>query len=126
MEKIGKSRVSRTPVSLVKVLLAMYILTGILLLILAAVLYRFQLSEQVVNIGIIAIYILVGFSGGFLVGKLQGCRIFLWGAVIGLLYFVLLLLVSLLIWHEFQSGSIHGITTLALCTMSGMLGGMLS
>ncbi|MGN0343007.1 MAG: TIGR04086 family membrane protein [Roseburia sp.] len=126
MEKSGKGRLSRVPASLAKVLLAMYILTGILLLVLAGLLYRFQLSEQVVNIGVIVIYILAGFSGGFLMGKLQGSRKFLWGAVMGLLYFVLLMIVSLVIWHEFQSGIIHGITTLVLCTLSGMVGGMIS
>ena len=39
-----------------KVLLVMYILTGILLFILAAVLYKMELSEAAVNISIIISY----------------------------------------------------------------------
>ena len=44
-------------VRLIKSLLAAYIVTGLLLLLLALLLYKLQLSESVVNIGIIAIYV---------------------------------------------------------------------
>ncbi len=54
-----------------KVLLVMYILTGILLFILAAVLYKMELSEAAVNISIIISYIVVGFVGGFIIGKIK-------------------------------------------------------
>ena len=57
-----------------KVLLVMYILTGILLFILAAVLYKMELSEAAVNISIIISYIVVGFVGGFIIGKIKKSR----------------------------------------------------
>ena len=80
-----------------KVLLVMYILTGILLFILAAVLYKMELSEAAVNISIIISYIVVGFVGGFIIGKNKKSRKYLWGAVMGLLYFAVLLIVSLIL-----------------------------
>ena len=54
-----------------KALLASYLLTGGLLLLLAGLLYRFRLDEGKVQIGIILIYILSCFAGGFLAGMLD-------------------------------------------------------
>ena len=107
-----------------KVLLVMYILTGILLFVLAAVLYKMELSEAAVNISIIISYIVVGFVGGFIIGKKS--RKYLWGAVMGLLYFAVLLIVSLILKKGLDSGMQHILTTLILCTASGTVGGMLS
>ena len=109
-----------------KVLLVMYILTGILLFILAAVLYKMELSEAAVNISIIISYIVVGFVGGFIIGKIKKSRKYLWGAVMGLLYFAVLLIVSLILKKGLDSGMQHILTTLILCTASGTVGGMLS
>lgn len=61
-----------------KALLASYLLTGGLLLLLAGLLYRFRLDEGKVQIGIILIYILSCFAGGFLAGKMMKNRKFLW------------------------------------------------
>lgn len=109
-----------------KVLLMMYILTGILLVILAAVLYKMELSEAAVNISIIISYIAVGFVGGFVIGKMKKSRKYLWGALIGLLYFAVLLVVSLILKKGLDSGMQHILTTLILCTASGAVGGMIS
>ncbi len=109
-----------------KVLLVMYILTGMLLFILAAVLYKMELSEAAVNISIIISYIVVGFVGGFIIGKIKKSRKYLWGAVMGLLYFAVLLIVSLILKKGLDSGMQHILTTLILCTASGTVGGMLS
>ncbi|MEG1847864.1 MAG: TIGR04086 family membrane protein [Lachnospiraceae bacterium] len=112
--------------SLMKCLLGAYILTGGCLLLLALLLYRFQLSESVVTIAIIIIYIIATFAAGLIVGKKMEKRKFLWGLLTGSLYFVILMVISLLINHSITDVTTHILTTFLLCAGSGMLGGMLS
>ena len=113
-------------VRLIKSLLAAYIVTGLLLLLLALLLYKLQLSESVVNIGIIAIYVAACFLGGFLEGKMMKTRKFLWGGAFGLLYFAVLAVISLAVGQGFSGSSSHFVTTLLLCMAGGTLGGMVS
>lgn len=115
-----------TFVSIGKVLLAMYIVTGILLVILAGLLYKYELSESAVGIVIIIIYIAVGFLGGFILGKITKNKKFVWGAAIGALYFAILLIASLILHKGIENDVAHFITTFVLCTASGTAGGMLS
>ena len=75
---------------------------------------------------ITGIYILVTFLAGFLAGKREGARKFLWGLLMGCLYFIILTLVSLIVNHGMGELSSGFFTTLVLCAGSGMLGGMLS
>lgn len=121
-----EAQTGRLPVILGKCLLASYLLTGGGLLLLALLLYRFQLSEQIVSIGIIVIYAAATFLAGFLTGKGAGDRRFFWGLVAGTLYFVLLALLTLAVNHGFKDFGNHYFTTLMICAGSGMLGGMLS
>ena len=113
-------------VRLIKSLLAAYIVIGLLLLLLALLLYKLQLSESVVNIGIIAIYVAACFLGGFLEGKMMKTRKFLWGGAFGLLYFAVLAIISLAVGQGFSGSSSHFVTTLILCMAGGTLGGMVS
>ena len=82
---------------ILKCLLISYLMTTGFLLLLALMLYRFGLSEKIVSICIIAIYIIVTFLAGFLAGKREGSRKFLWGLLMGSLYFLILIIVSLVI-----------------------------
>ena len=111
---------------LLKSLLAAYVLTGLLLLVTAFFLYKFSLSEEFVTGAIIAIYVLTTFTGGFVMGKLTKTKKFLWGFLVGLLYYVILLLITLGIYRSLDGGGENVITTLLLCAGGGMLGGMLS
>lgn len=111
---------------LLKALLAAYIVTGLLLLLLALLLYKLHLSEAVINLGITAIYLLACFLTGFLLGKMMKTRKYLWGAAGGLLYFTLLALISLAARQGFSGTSSSLLTTLLLCMAGGTLGGMLS
>lgn len=113
-------------VRMVKALLVSYLLTGLLLLLLAGLLYRFQWDQGKIQIGIIAIYILSCFGGGFLGGKMVASRKFLWGILVGFLYFLILTVVSVAVNRELQTTTSGFITTLILCMGGGMLGGMLS
>ena len=89
-----KKDVGRKVMWVLKSMLASYIITGILLLILAFLVYKFELDEQVVVGGIVSIYIISTFMGGFIIGKLTEVKKFLWGMIIGTIYVLLLLALS--------------------------------
>lgn len=112
--------------SVLKILLFMYIVTGILLMILAGMLYKMQLSESVVSAGVVVIYVVSGFLGGFLAGKIMKSRRFLWGMVMGGCYFLILIIGSIAFQHGIGMDIGRFFTTLILCTASGMIGGMAS
>ena len=59
---------------MLKSLLASYIVTGLLLLGLTFLVYKFELDEQVVVAGIVAIYVVSTFMGGYIIGKLTGTK----------------------------------------------------
>lgn len=107
-------------------LFLMLAVSGVLLLLLAFLLYQLELSEEVVKAGIIIIYIVSGMGGGFLIGKMRREKKFLWGLCAGVLYFVLLFLISCGVNGGLPQDMIKVLTTLILCTASGMAGGMIS
>ena len=111
---------------MVKALLAAYVVTGILLIILALALYKFELNEGAVTAGVTAVYLISTFTGGLVVRKLAKVRRFLWGIVLGILYFALLLLVTVGIYRTFHGSSTEILVTFALCAGGGMAGGMIS
>ncbi len=111
---------------LLKSLLFSYILTGVLLAILAFLLYKLGLSEKIVSAAMIVIYVAATFFGGFVTGKKMGSRKFLWGLVMGGAYFLILAVVSLCAGKGSVQIGNSFFTTLALCAGGGMLGGMLS
>lgn len=126
-KKTGKGQgIEKKAVDILKALLCAYVMTGILLLILTVLLYKAGLSEENINAGIILTYVISTFSGGFVIGKLAGVKKFLWGLLLGIMYFVLLLLISLGIYHSLQSDMMNLVTTFLLCAGGGMLGGMVS
>ena len=67
-------------------------------------LYKFDLSEKTVRIGILAVYIISTFAGGFAMGKMGKTRKFLRGFMLGMLYFLLLLAISAGIYRSVQGG----------------------
>lgn len=111
---------------IMKALLASYIVTGILLFVVTFFLYKFEWDEQMVTAGIIVIYVVSTFVGGFILGKIKKARKFLWGLVMGVLYFALLFLISFGVYRSFDGNGTNVITTLLLCAGGGMLGGMLA
>ena len=124
---MGKKEIYLEKVTFVtKCMLAAYILTAGLLLLLAFMLYRFGLSEKVVSLCIIGIYIVVTFAVGLIAGKRAGKRKFLWGLGVGVMYYAILVIVSLVVNRGIQDVSGSMLTVFFLCAGSGMLGGMIS
>ena len=127
MNESRQGKLGEIPVLfLLKSLLFSYILTGGLLLLLALLLYKAGLSQKVVSICIIVIYVLATFFAGFITGKKLKSKKFLWGALMGLTYFLVLTVISLIVNRQPGILTNSFLTTLVLCSGGGMLGGMLS
>ena len=110
---------------ILRCLLVSYVVTTVLLLLMTFLLYKFDLGEQEVKLGIMAVYVVSTFAGGFLLGKLVKVRRFLWGLILGCLYFLLLILISIGVYRTVQAGG-NLILAFGLCAAGGILGGMVS
>lgn len=110
----------------VKGLMISYAVTGALLMLLAFLVFKYQLGEGVTDLAIVAIYVLVTFIGGFITGKKVKEQKFLWGFLLGLMYIVIISVIAIAISHTFHVASTASLTTAALCIGGGLLGGMLS
>lgn len=124
MEKTIRQEMKVTWV--LKALMAAYVVTGLLLLLLTLLVYKMEFSEEKVTAGITAIYVLSTFVGGLVIGKVSKMRKFLWGLAVGILYFGLLLLISFGIYRTLQGNGTNILTSFLLCAAGGMAGGMIS
>lgn len=109
-----------------KALLAAYVVTGILLLILTMLLYKLELNEKIVSAAIVAVYLVSTLMGGIFIGKMARVKRYLWGMGLGVLYFGLLILITLGVYRDLNTDAVNLMTTLVLCAGGGMAGGMLS
>lgn len=105
---------------------AMFIISALLLVILALILYKAEPGESVIKVGIVVVYVVAGFLGGFLMGRIMQEQKFLWGLAAGIIYFAVLFVASVVAGGGFDMEPAKVITTLILCAASGMAGGMVS
>ena len=97
-------------------LVASYLLSALLLFILAFVLYKLKLKESQI----------AQTAGGLLCGKALRTRRFFWGLLTGVLYFLALFTVSILLRHGQMPEPSRMIPVLACCAAGGTVGGILS
>lgn len=117
---------TKTAFQVFRSVLVGYIITGIILVVLSTLLYHFDMSEKIISAGVVVAYLLSGLAAGFLIGKSKREKKYLWGAVVGLVYFIVLALVSLVVYGKIQGELGDFFTTMVLCIGSSILGGMLS
>ena len=111
---------------LLKALLFSYVVTGISLLLLSVLLYKFEWNEHLVSAAIVAVYVLSTVVGGIVIGKLVRTRRFFWGLLLGNLYFILLLVITNILYRSLSGNGLNMLTAWILCTGGGMTGGMIS
>lgn len=87
--KMKETKVRRGCV--VRSLLVMYIISGLLLVLLALIVSRVEKEDAVAQVGVIVIYVLSCGIGGFVLGKWKKRQKFLWGLLVGILYVATLL-----------------------------------
>lgn len=121
-----KNSTHSKPFILARSLIVSYILTGILLLGLAFLMYKCALTDKQVTLGVNSIYMVACLLGGLLCAKACGNKRLVWGVIAGLLYFIILFGLSLLFHRQVQQGMSHFFLVLALCAVGGALGGVVS
>lgn len=112
--------------SLGKILLTMYAVTAVLLFLLAFFVQQFGWESGVISVGISVVYVISCFWGGFLSGKVQRSKKFIWGILMGLMYVIVMLVITFVVKAGFGSGGRDFVMNLLLCLGGGMLGGMVS
>lgn len=113
-------------VLLIRSLLFSYIITAIILLLLALFMYKLDVSNSVISAGVIIAYIFSNFLGGLMIGKNVEQKKFFWGIINGLLYFVVIVLISIVLGKTIFTQLGSAITVFIMCSLGGMLGGMVS
>ncbi|BCJ93479.1 hypothetical protein acsn021_10480 [Anaerocolumna cellulosilytica] len=112
--------------TILKDLLIAYIVTGLMLLIVAFFMLKLDISGGILSGLVIATYVLSAFVGGFLLGKNAEQKRFMWGLFMGALYFIVLILISILMDSFMGLEASRAINVFVICLFSGMLGGMVS
>lgn len=114
----------RLAVQMAKGVVLAYIISALVLVVLALLMYKMDLSESVVRGAIIFAYVVSCFVSGMVVSANREGRRYLWGLLQGVIYYVILLVVSM-ICNRAVFTQIPGILpALFLCAFGGMLGGM--
>ena len=107
-----------------KVLGAMVAVTAILLLLLSLIFYKMNLSDRGIAVGIVVIYVTANFVGGFIMGKIKEGNKYKWGALVGIMFFVGLSMISMVVTGELYSSGTKALWAMLSCVGGGMIGGM--
>lgn len=112
-------------IQFIKGILIAYVVSAVVLAVLAFLMFQWDVAEGVVRGGVIFAYVISCFVGGMIVSRNHSTRCYLWGISAGVVYYLILLCVSM-ICNRAVFVSIPGILpALFLCLAGGMLGGMM-
>lgn len=103
-----------------------YLLTAIFLFIFTLAVYKTYMSDKNITIGIIVIYALSNVICGFIAGKVKQSKKFLWGALVGVSYLLVLIVISLIVTKEFLGNSSILLPATLSIIIGGTVGGMIS
>lgn len=105
--------------------LVSFVLTAILLVVVAFVLYQTKAFVEHMGGAILLVYAIASFVGGMIFSAQKDSRHYLMGGLFGLAYFIIIYGVSA-VWNKSISAMFPAmLTTLLVCILAGMLGGML-
>lgn len=117
MERIGRLFLSA---------LISIVLTLLFLAVFAFAMLKGSLSASVEKIGLIVMSTIACFIGGYVCGKKNTKKRYLWGLGVGILYCLFFAVVHVGMGKPFLEDTTAFFTTLLYCAAGGMLGGMLS
>lgn len=116
----------RNVLQVLKATIAVAVVTALMLLLLAFLLFKLDLSDGFIMAGIYITYVVACFIGGLIIGKVRGEKKYMWGMIVGLAFFVTLSIVSLIVTGELYGSGMRALGALAACVLGGAVGGMIA
>ena len=107
-------------------LLTAFFSSAVLLLLSALVLLKLQMNAEYTELLIVAVYVLSCLTGGWLSGKKVVRKKYLWGLLTGILYFLILFVISGMAEGQVQPEMTRTLLAFVFCGAGGMVGGMLA
>ena len=123
---IRRKRVKNKIFPIIKTIVFMIISTAIMILLMTLLFYKAEIDENGIRIGAVITYLITTFIGGFIFGKVNESKKYLFGLMIGAVYFVLLIICSAMFGSGENMFSGRMIIAMISCLSGGMLGGMIS
>ncbi len=117
---------SKNVIGFFVILMGMLVISAVILAVISAVMLNGHMNPGFIGGGVIAAYVISSLIGGFCIGQIRGKQKFLWGALMGLGYFLVLLLVGNVIYHQGLTMNFQTISSGIICVVAGMIGGMLA
>ncbi len=114
----------QTILSVLKILVFQAAMTLLAILLLACLMLKLEWGDETLKLGVRAAYGIVCFLGGFLAGLGEKKKKFLRGLLSGVLYFGILLFLSLAGGRALADETGVILMNLGICAGAGMLGGM--
>lgn len=109
-----------------KTVIVTAVITVLFLILLTFALYKWNFREEYLNAGINFTYLVSNFFGGIIIGKVTENKRFIWGILSGIAYFAVLVILSIVVKHSVSMDVGQFMSALCVCTLGGMLGGMVS
>ena len=114
-------------IRIVKAMVVSVLLSAVLVVAVAYVLYKTDFTSAWEQIFVVLIYLLPCLAGGWCMGRMEKKRKFLWGGIVGCIFFLLLLMAALLTPGVKEGLDVgERIRVLMICLLGGIAGGMLS
>lgn len=117
---------SKNVIGFFVILMGMLVISAVILAVISAVMLNGHMNPGFIGGGVIAAYVISSLIGGFCIGQLRGKQKFLWGALMGFGYFLVLLLVGNVIYHQGLTMNFQTISSGIICVVAGMIGGMIA
>lgn len=117
---------SKNVIGFFSVLMGMLVISALILAVVSAFMLNGHMNSGFVSGGVIAAYVISSIVGGFCIGQIKGKQKFLWGALMGAGYFLVLLLVGNVVYHQGSAMNFQTVSSGIICVVSGMIGGMLA
>ena len=118
--------IQQNTIRVCKALILSYLVMLISMLLTAVVLWKFDLSQGILKVAVIVLYVLSAAAGGIYIGKMKKEKKFLWGLLTGCLFFLVLFILTMLSGEFGGKIGMNCVSAFLICTLSGTLGGMLA
>lgn len=109
-----------------KIIVIDILITVVGILFLSFLAYKLRFGDNVIKIGIVIIYVLSNFIGGFIIGRIKANKKYIWGALTGLIYFSVLLCLSIIVTGELFGNGNMAVLAFASSVIASTIGGMFS